>query len=157
MEKLKKILVSCLLFIIAVSFSGCSVTKVEKSGSDVDKGVVVVDSDGDGLFDDEERVSKTNAYKPDTDGDGISDYDEVSKWKTDPNKADTDSDGYKDGEEVIAGYDPLTTGQLDSDSDGLGDATEKKLGTDPQKFDTDSDGLSDKEEIDMKKDPLREN
>lgn len=90
----------------------------------------------------------------DSDSDGLSDVDEKEIWKTDPQNADTDSDGYKDGEEVKAGYDPLTTGQLDSDSDRIGDATEKKLGTDPNKFDTDGDGLSDREEIEIKRDPL---
>lgn len=154
----KKIFVGALVVMVAIGFSGCSISKVDKeSNTDNNKGIIVVDSDGDGLFDDEEQSYKTNVYKADSDGDGLSDYDEIRNWKTDPNKADTDGDGYKDGEEIAAGYDPLTLGQLDTDSDGLGNATEKKLGTDPNKFDTDSDGLSDKEEIDMQKDPLRKN
>lgn len=36
----------------------------------------------------------------DTDKDGLSDYDEITKYFTDPTSADTDGDGWKDGEEV---------------------------------------------------------
>lgn len=42
----------------------------------------------------------------DTDGDGISDFDEVTLYKTDPLRADTDNDGFTDGAEVIRGYNP---------------------------------------------------
>ena len=45
----------------------------------------------------------------DSDGDGLSDIDEVAQG-TDPTKADTDSDGASDGEEVAAGTDPLDRG-----------------------------------------------
>lgn len=34
---------------------------------------------------------------PDSDGDGLSDFQEVHKYRTDPHKADTDGDGIKDG------------------------------------------------------------
>lgn len=44
----------------------------------------------------------------DTDGDGISDFDEVAIYNTDPTVADTDNDGFVDGAEVLAGYDPLS-------------------------------------------------
>ena len=43
----------------------------------------------------------------DTDGDGISDYDELNIFYTDPNKGDTDEDGILDGNELIYGKDPL--------------------------------------------------
>ncbi|MDE5641027.1 MAG: thrombospondin type 3 repeat-containing protein, partial [Bifidobacterium castoris] len=47
-----------------------------------------------------------------TDGDGVSDGDEVTGAKndgkpTDPNKADTDGDGLSDGDEIKNGTDPL--------------------------------------------------
>lgn len=45
---------------------------------------IFVDSDQDGLSNEEERL-----------------------YKTDPNKRDTDGDGYSDGVEVASGYDPL--------------------------------------------------
>ena len=43
----------------------------------------------------------------DTDGDGISDADEINVYGTDPNRSDTDGDGILDGEEVNSGSDPL--------------------------------------------------
>ncbi len=48
----------------------------------------------------------------DSDGDGLSDYDETNKWKTDPNKADTDGDGFSDGAEVNSGFNPNGAGKL---------------------------------------------
>lgn len=58
--------------------------------------VGLLDSDGDGLTDDEERRLGTNPFNPDTDGDGIPDGDEM-RLGTDPLKADTDGDGIIDG------------------------------------------------------------
>ena len=49
----------------------------------------------------------------DTDGDGLSDSDEVNVYGTDPTNPDTDGDGMSDGAEVQYGLDPL-----DSDQDG---------------------------------------
>lgn len=42
----------------------------------------------------------------DTDGDGLSDYQEIYTYGTSIYLADTDSDGYSDKEEVDGGYDP---------------------------------------------------
>ena len=47
----------------------------------------------------------------DTDGDGLSD-DEERALGTDPLKADTDGDGYSDATEVRSGYNPLGTGKI---------------------------------------------
>ncbi len=45
---------------------------------------------------------------------------------------------------------------VDTDGDGLDDATEVKLGTDPKNWDTDGDGLSDGDEVNVwKTDPLK--
>jgi hypothetical protein len=42
----------------------------------------------------------------DTDGDGLTYYEEMYTYHTDPNDADSDGDGYLDGEEVAAGFNP---------------------------------------------------
>lgn len=42
----------------------------------------------------------------DTDGDGISDADEIALYKTDPTAADSDNDGVNDGIEIIRGFNP---------------------------------------------------
>ncbi len=105
------------------------------------------DTDGDGLTDGEEvKIYKTNPLQTDTDLDGLSDFDEVKKYKTDPLKADTDGDGLNDGEEVNKyKTDPLNP---DTDGDGLSDGDEViKYKTDPLNPDTDGDGLSDGQEV----------
>lgn len=107
----------------------------------------VADTDGDGLSDgDEVNKYHTNPLKADSDGDGLSDGDEVLKYHTDPMKADTDGDGLSDGDEVLKYHtDPL---KADTDGDGLSDGDEVlKYHTDPLKADTDGDGLSDGDEV----------
>jgi hypothetical protein len=71
-----------------------------------------IDSDKDGLTDEEELLYNTNPLNPDTDGDGLSDYEEVKIYNTDPLNPDTDGDGYLDGEEVNNGYNPNGPGKL---------------------------------------------
>jgi hypothetical protein len=66
-----------------------------------------IDSDGDGLSDwDEISNYQTDPMRADTDGDGLSDGQEVTQYKTDPRQADTDGDGVNDGAEVRQGTDP---------------------------------------------------
>lgn len=72
----------------------------------------ILDADGDGLTDSEERTFGTDPADPDTDGDGLSDREEVRTYGTDPLKADTDGDGFSDGSEVQNGYDPNGPGRL---------------------------------------------
>ena len=52
----------------------------------------------------------------DTDGDGLFDDDEIGIYGTDPNKADTDGDGMNDGDELAFWGDNWSE---DSDNDGL--------------------------------------
>ncbi len=82
-----------------------------------------LDSDADGLTDDEEiNKYRTNPNDPDTDADGLSDGDEVLKWKTDPLNPDTDFDGLKDGPEVFNHKtNPL---MQDTDKGGVADGHE---------------------------------
>ncbi len=71
-----------------------------------------IDTDKDGLDDVREKEIGTDPNNPDTDGDGLSDGDEVLIWKTNPLNSDTDGDGYPDGKEVRNGYNPLGSGKL---------------------------------------------
>ncbi len=65
------------------------------------------DFDGDGLGTFNESQAGTANFKEDTDGDGLSDGDEVLVFQTDPNAADSDGDGAQDGLELDFGFDPL--------------------------------------------------
>ena len=104
------------------------------------------DPDKDGLTNDQEKEFGTDKNNPDTDGDGLTDGEEVLKYKTSPTKADTDGDGLNDGQEVNQyKTDPL---KADSDGDGLSDGDEVlKYKTDPLKADSDGDGLTDGQEV----------
>ena len=48
-----------------------------------------------------------HAAVKDTDADGLTDQAELQTYHTDPNKADTDGDGISDGQEVLNGTNPL--------------------------------------------------
>ena len=119
------------------------------------------DSDGDGLSDaDEVQKYGTDPTQKDSDGDGLSDYDEVKNYGTDPLSADSDGDGLSDSDEIkgASGYvtDPLNA---DSDGDGMADGDEIAHGYDPTNpadgaADDDSDGLTNAKELEIGTDPL---
>ncbi len=87
---------------------------------------------------------------PDTDGDGISDEDEIALG-TDPAVPDTDGDGSPDGEELLAGDDPTNA---DTDGDCVPDPIERQLGTSPHLADSDADQVWDGIEWMLGFDPL---
>ena len=64
-----------------------------------------VDTDGDGLTDEEEAGLGTDPSNTDSDDDGLADGSEVTLG-TDPTSPDTDGDGFADGEEVEEGTSP---------------------------------------------------
>jgi hypothetical protein len=67
-----------------------------------------LDSDSDGLADADEHKYFADRLRRDTDGDRLSDGDEVRRYGTDPTRADTDGDGFSDGQEIEDGTNPLT-------------------------------------------------
>lgn len=71
-----------------------------------------VDTDADGLDDEREADLGTDESHWDTDGDELSDGDEVIIWKTDPLNPDSDGDGFKDGAEIKNGYSPTGPGKI---------------------------------------------
>jgi hypothetical protein len=77
------------------------------AGPSIDAGPL--DSDGDGIPDDDERQNGTDPNDPDSDDDGLNDSDE-RRYGTDPNNGDSDGDGLNDGDEVELGTNPTQPG-----------------------------------------------
>jgi hypothetical protein len=93
------------------------------------------DRDQDGLLEREEIFYGSSDEFVDTDGDSISDFDEVrTGWSVAVRGAD-----------VVKVF--SSPASVDTDSDGLEDNVEMQFGTDPTREDTDFDGLSDAIEI----------
>ncbi len=93
----------------------------------------VIDSDGDGLTDDEEIALATDPKKIDSDNDGIPDNEEVG---SEPGDAlDTDNDG------------KINALDTDDDNDGLPTLVENSIKTNPLEKDSDADGIDDATEV----------
>ncbi len=91
-------------------------------------GAAPSDADADRLSDAEEIEYGTDPNCADTDGDGLTDYEEVMRHRTDPNDPDTDGDGRTDYEEAVSSSEPIA---VDSDGDGWSDYVEASRGYDP--------------------------
>ncbi len=90
-----------------------------------------LDSDGDGLMNGEEESRYgTDPFLPDTDADGLTDGDEVNEYKTDPLDKDTDNDTWLDGEEVQRSLELFGSGAI--------------LCPEPNNPDSDLDGIVDR-------------
>jgi hypothetical protein len=106
------------------------------------EGESLVDTDGDGLTDEEELLAGTSPFVADTDGDGFSDLLEVRQTN--------------------AGLDPLFSGDADcsmetdrrdDDGDGLLNCEERYFGTNSRLIDSDGDGFPDDVEVRMGTNP----
>ena len=67
----------------------------------------IIDTDQDGLADSDEMQYQTSPRIPDTDGDLLSDGDEVYVYGTLPYNPNTDGDGCWDGYEATEGFNPF--------------------------------------------------
>lgn len=95
----------------------------------------VMDRDDDRVTARWEYIMGCSDRQVDTDGDGISDYDEIyTGWPVDVN-----------GRGARTVY--SSCARTDSDLDGLSDDEERTLGLDPTRADTDGDGISDFDEV----------
>lgn len=72
----------------------------------------ILDSDADGLLDEEEKNLGTNPQDKDSDHDGLDDYQEAKVYQTNPLDPDTDKDQMSDGDEVKMGRNPRGKGSL---------------------------------------------
>ncbi|MCB9682371.1 MAG: hypothetical protein H6733_12965 [Alphaproteobacteria bacterium] len=113
----------------------------------------VTDPDNDGLSNTRENSLGTDPNNPDSDGDGLSDGEEVDTYGTLPRNPDTDGGGDLDGEEIDQGTDPTNGTDDDRDDDGLDARGESQHGTLPGNPDTDGDGLNDGDEVARGTDP----
>lgn len=113
-----------------------------ESSQDAIRMFKAIDSDGDGLPDEEESLYGTSSSNADSDGDGFLDGVEVTVYGTDPNSFDSEvSQSDSDGDGILDIYDN------DDDNDGLSDQNEAFYGTDSRVADTDGDGILDGEEV----------
>ncbi|MFH1286768.1 MAG: L,D-transpeptidase family protein [Candidatus Magasanikbacteria bacterium] len=99
-----------------------------------------------------------NAADIDSDGDGLTDAEEVFYY-TDAFNPDTDGDGFLDGLEVDYDYSPhagpgIWMHENDYDGDGVNDWVERWFKTDLGHEDTDRDGISDVDEIMLGQSPI---
>ena len=117
----------------------------------------VKDTDEDGLSDYLEKVFNCDINNIDTDGDKLTDNEEVCFTRSNPAVYDSLIEEVSDGdvdidEDGLSNYDEVKLGTLcrdkDSDNDGAYDGVEvNEICSDPLKTDTDGDTLADGDEI----------
>jgi hypothetical protein len=90
------------------------------------------DGDGDGLSNEGEYANATSPVLADTDGDGVSDGDEVLVHASNPLSTDTDLDDMPDGWEIAHGLSSTTANTFeDADGDRYPNVFEYAYSTDP--------------------------
>jgi len=148
MNKIKAVI---LWLFIGLFFIACGDDRANRSDTNSTHGgvlgVVESDSDGDGISDsDEINIYGTNPDSNDTDGDGLLDGEEINIYDTNVTNADSDNDGLNDGMEVHI-YETNATNP-DTDGDCLLDSFEiLNYETNATNVDTDGDTVNDGIEI----------
>ncbi len=100
---------------------------------------VRIDSDGDGVGDDQDAFPLDPTETSDTDGDGVGDNSDAFP-NDDSETTDTDGDGVGDNSDAFPNDDSETT---DTDGDGTGDNSDVFPNDDSETTDTDGDGVGD--------------
>ncbi len=92
------------------------------------------DADGDGVENLDEYQRGTNPTDPDSDGEGLGDYEEIYTYGTDPALADSDADGWDDYTEVetigsrpLDQWDPIVVDAYHKNDPGPGDPFDSNL------------------------------
>lgn len=135
------------------SISGPVVVIVD--GIETNALMLYIDDDQDGLSNEQEIELGTDPSSRDTDGDGLSDGEEINDYLTNPLLEDSDADGLSDFIEVHNQLDPNDNSDADqdADNDGLTNAEEASLGTYINDSDSDNDGLTDGQEVNLGTNP----
>lgn len=108
--------------------------------------VLAYDEDQDRVGRRMELMAGSDDTLSDSDGDGLSDYEEIIEgWSISVTLTNNSSVDYKAYSEA---------GDSDADGDGLNDFEERTYTTDPNSSDTDGDGISDYNEVQGETDPL---
>lgn len=105
------------------------------------------DTDGDGLTDYQEFLIKSDPRKIDTDGDGLTDEEEFNRWHTSPLSVDSDNDCRGPDKDLPPNANLFDSAELKIDLTGDPTHTPGLGATSPVLADTDGDGYSDYYEI----------
>jgi hypothetical protein len=126
MNMKKHVLIVCIAILLCITvFSGCFEQDKQPDTSSL------VDSDDDGLSDEQERLLGTNVTDSDTDGDGVPDFFETSNGTA----IDTDGDEIIDALDADDDDDSVPTALEHPDDNHDGDVSDA--------LDTDDDGTAD--------------
>ena len=112
----KIVLVMVVLLVVAVSFGSSYFYTTQRQEAEYQKWI-----------EESERYNIVQDETLDSDGDGLTDLEEID-YGTDPNNKDSDGDSFEDGEEVENGYDPNGLGRIDEGSENIDENDQLNIG-----------------------------